>query len=427
MGRALVIAKGSLGDIIPMYAVAQALQQRGHQVLLATQHRHLQSARRLGLQAIPLDQPQNAVAAPAAPSAPTARTRSWISNDAFGGTEHAFRFELETLRQLTPPPDLVLGNPLALSGPLVADHHQCPWVYGAISPIGLVSRANPCLFPLLHGIQQASARHPLIESLSLSLVRGYSALHSLGVRREQRRMGLEQLGHPRFEGLYSRDLNLLLSSPILLGPAGALPAPTHITGFTWLEPDFLGTARSLERALDFIEAGSPPILYTLGGNARTQPGRFFQESLRASRALGKRSLIVASTQFHADLPRADDLHVTAYLPYSRLFPKVAALVHSGGIGTIGWALRHGLPSLLVPSADDQFDNAQRAQARGLADVLPRRHYRAERIARSLQALLGDDQRRARLQQVAPLLGAEQGASAACDHLERLLLRPASFE
>ncbi|MBK5929093.1 glycosyltransferase [Halochromatium salexigens] len=373
---------------------------------------------------------------------------------------------LETLLQETPPPDLVLGNQLALSGPLVAGHHQCPWVYCAISPLGLASRANPCLFPLLHGLQQACARHPAIEALSLSLVRGYSALHSRSVRREQARLGLKQLGHPRFEGLYSHDLNLLLSSPVLLGPAGAMthsaaapagalvdpdsvfldpgsaipdqaaamadpaaalrdpsaafPAPTQITGFTWLEPDFLGTARSLQRALDFIQAGSPPILYTLGGNARSHPGRFFQDSLRASRALGKRSLIVASTPFHADLPRADDLHVTAYLPYSQLFPRVEAVVHSGGIGTIGWSLRHARPSLLVPSADDQFDNAQRAQARGLAHVLPRRQYDAERVARSLQALLGDDQLRARLEQVARLLGAEQGAGAACDPLEGLL-------
>ncbi|MEA1052146.1 hypothetical protein U5801_20380 [Lamprobacter modestohalophilus] len=422
MGRILIIAKGSLGDIIPMYAVAQALRQRGHEVLLATQQRHLQSARSLGLKAIPLDQPRSDGA-----RVPTARVRSWISNDAFGGTEHAFRLELETLLQETPPPDLILGNQLALSGPLVAGHHQCPWVYCAISPLGLASRANPCLFPLLHGLQQACARHPAIEALSLSLVRGYSALHSRSVRREQARLGLKQLGHPRFEGLYSRDLNLLLSSPVLLGPAGALPAPTQITGFTWLEPDFLGTARSLQRALDFIQAGSPPILYTLGGNARSHPGRFFQESLRASRALGKRSLIVASTPFHADLPRADDLHVTAYLPYSRLFPQVEALVHSGGIGTIGWSLRFARPSLLVPSADDQFDNAQRAQARGLAHVLPRRHYRAKQVARSLQALLGDDQLRARLQQVARRLGAEQGAGAACDPLERLLLKSASFE
>ncbi|WP_201243284.1 glycosyltransferase [Halochromatium salexigens] len=89
MGRILIIAKGSLGDIIPMYAVAQALQQRGHAVLLATQQRHLESARSLGLKAIPLDQPRSDVA-----RVPAARVRSWISNDAFGGTEHAFRLEL---------------------------------------------------------------------------------------------------------------------------------------------------------------------------------------------------------------------------------------------------------------------------------------------------------------------------------------------
>jgi UDP:flavonoid glycosyltransferase YjiC (YdhE family) len=414
VAHALIIAKGSLGDIIPMYALAQALQQRGHRVNLATQTQHLRAARSLGLTAAPIDQPTgNQLQRPP-------RARRWISNDAFGGTETTLGTELAVLRPLAASAEVIIGNQLALTGPLIAAQHHRPWVYCAVSPLSLVSPDNPCLFPLLHGLQRASGRHPAAEAFSQGLVRAYSRLPSCAIRRAQRRLGLGHLGHPRFEGLYSRTLNLLLTSPLLVDRPPRCPPNTVITGFTWLEPGFLGQPRQRQRALDFIHNGSPPILYALGGNARAHPGNFFHESLGASRALGRRSLMVVASQHHATLPSAEDVHVTTYLPYSELFPHLAAVVHSGGIGTLGWALRCALPSLLVPSADDQFDNADRAQSHGYARVLRRRHYDAERVARSLQALLGDDPLRARLQPVARLLDAEQGAVIACNQLEQLI-------
>ncbi|EIC22579.1 glycosyltransferase [Thiorhodovibrio frisius] len=419
MGRALVIAKGSFGDIIPLYAVAQALQERGHEVLLATQSGHLQAARALGLKVLPIDGQQDPTAAA---SKRPLRALSWISNDAFGGSASTLRYELDTLIQHSASVDLVIGNQLALSGPLVAGHLRRPWVYCAVSPMGLVSRDNPCLFPLLHGFQRACAAHPWAHALSQALVHGSSRLLSGPLRQEQARLGLTHLGHPRFEGLFSRELNLLLTSPRFLSHTPSIPPNTLVTGITWLEADFLGHGRQLQRALDFIRSGSPPILFALGGNARANPGDYFQESLNASRALEARALIIAATRFHAQVPSAPDVHLAPYLPYSTLFPLVRAVVHSGGIGTIGWALRCAQPSLLVPQADDQFDNSHRTQSRGWARVLPRRHYRAPDLSQAIQETLADTALHARLQQLAPLLAAEQGARIACDHLERFFCR-----
>lgn len=414
MGRALIIAKGSLGDIIPMYAIARELEQRGHQVILATQTQHLRAAHIMGISAAPIDrQAGNQIQHTRAP-----RALRWISNDAFGGCKQAFGAELAALSPLAAVADIIIGNQLALSGPLVAGQHRRPWVYCAVSPLGLVSRDNPCLFPLLHGIQRASGRHRAVELLSQTLVHAYSRFLSRAVSLEQARLELGHLGHPRFKGLFSRELNLLLTSPLLLDRPLRLAPNTVVTGFTWLEPNFLGHPRQSQRTLEFITNGSPPILYALGGSARTNPGNFFQESLRVSRALGRRCLIVASSQYHATLLPAEDLHVTAYQPYSRLFPQVAAVVHSGGIGTIGWALRCARPSLLVPQADDQFDNSHRAQNRGWAHMLPRRRYRAPHLSQAIQDMLADTALHARLKQLAPQLAAEQGARSACDQLER---------
>jgi hypothetical protein len=53
--------------------------------------------------------------------------------------------------------------------------------------------------------------------------------------------------------------------------------------------------------------------------------------------------------------------VFAYAPFSKLFPRACAIVHQGGSGTTGQAMRAGRPMLIVPYAHDQPDNALRAR------------------------------------------------------------------
>ena len=47
------------------------------------------------------------------------------------------------------------------------------------------------------------------------------------------------------------------------------------------------------------------------------------------------------------------------IPFGRLFPRAAAVVHHGGIGTSAQALKAGVPQLVMPMAFDQHDNADR--------------------------------------------------------------------
>ncbi|NEV65295.1 glycosyltransferase [Thiorhodococcus minor] len=410
MSRVLVIAKGSLGDMIPMYAVASGLRDRGHRVLVGTQSRHLASAAALGLEAVAID----------GRAASAARRVPWISNEALGGSRAAFDAELSALTPQARAADVVLGNQLALSGPLVAADQGRPWIYCAVSPLGLASGDNPCLVPLLQRLQRRFPNSAPVDVGSRALVRTYAWLFSGVVRQAQSRLGLKHLGHPRFEGLFSRELNLVLTSPRLFERPPSFPTHTLVTGFTWLEPRFLDDSGAMRRALDFACSGEPPLLFALGGSARSKPGRFFQESLDASRRLGMRAMVVAAKRFHASIPSSPEVHATTYLPYSSVFPRVRAVMHSGGIGTIGWAARHGRPSLLVPGADDQFDNSYRAEQVGWARVWPRHRYRGPAVTAALDELLADASLSARLSEVSSALSQEDGATVACDAIEALL-------
>ncbi|MFM9108664.1 MAG: glycosyltransferase [Chloroflexota bacterium] len=57
------------------------------------------------------------------------------------------------------------------------------------------------------------------------------------------------------------------------------------------------------------------------------------------------------------MPRG--LIATPYAPLSALLPRARAVIHQGGIGTLAQAMRSGQPSLIVPFAHDQPDNAAR--------------------------------------------------------------------
>ena len=79
-----------------------------------------------------------------------------------------------------------------------------------------------------------------------------------------------------------------------------------------------------------------------------------------------------------------------------------------------------MSSLVVPYSHDQPDNAARVARLGVARVIPRGDYAAERAARELAALFADELCRGAAARVAEVVRAETGLPTACDALERML-------
>jgi UDP:flavonoid glycosyltransferase YjiC (YdhE family) len=107
-----------------------------------------------------------------------------------------------------------------------------------------------------------------------------------------------------------------------------------------------------------------------------------------------------------------------YLPYSAVFPRAAAVVHSGGIGTLAQALASGKPQLIVPVAFDQPDNARRTVALGVARDIPFRDATAAAMSRELTALFSAPDRISRARAIGETVAREDGARSAADALEK---------
>ena len=109
-----------------------------------------------------------------------------------------------------------------------------------------------------------------------------------------------------------------------------------------------------------------------------------------------------------------------YAPFESLLERGCVMVHHGGVGTTSQGLRAGIPTLIVPFAFDQPDNAAHAAKLGTSRTLYRKDYTAKRAAKELDTLLNSAQYTATAKRVGVEIRKEHGAAVACDLIEQYL-------
>ena len=107
----------------------------------------------------------------------------------------------------------------------------------------------------------------------------------------------------------------------------------------------------LEDLEQFLADGEAPIVFALGSSAVWIAGDFWDKAVAATLKLGRRAILLTGPTMPESLP--DTIRAYSYLPYSKVFPHAAAVVHQAGIGTLAQAMRAGCPQLIVPVAFDQ--------------------------------------------------------------------------
>jgi UDP:flavonoid glycosyltransferase YjiC (YdhE family) len=170
---------------------------------------------------------------------------------------------------------------------------------------------------------------------------------------------------------------------------------------------------SLQR---FLDAGSPPILFT-PGSANQTAAPFFRAAVDASARLGRRALLL--TRFPGHLPPLPaTAHHESFVPLTQVLPRCAALVSHGGIGTIAQGLLAGVPQLTMPMGFDQPDNATRLHRLGVGRWVVPSAFEGERVARVLSDLLGDPAVTERCRHWSTRLRSCNAIEETCDLLEQ---------
>jgi UDP:flavonoid glycosyltransferase YjiC (YdhE family) len=407
---------GSLGDLHPYIAIGRELRRRGHRPAVASFPEFRENVEAAGVEFAPM-RPDMArfgdKAALVERLVDPWRGPELLIRDMF---MPYLRESYEDLSTACRGADLLVTHPLAFAGLLLAEREHLRWVSSGLSPMTMYSAFDPPLFPaapwLMWSRKLGVAAYRCFFRIPRALVRRWEQpLHAFRA----------ELGLPptaaiaEFEGQFSPALHLALFSAVLAAPQPDWPANTVVCGFPRYDgppPD----ARTQAELEAFLGAGEPPVVFGLGSSAVMVAGEFWRAAIKAAGALKRRAILLTGTPREGLGAVPATVKVFDYLPYSAVFPRAAAVVHSGGVGTLAQALAAGRPQLIVPLAFDQPDNARRAAALGVARTVPFREADGDRMARELSLLFGSRDCVTRAHAVGEAVRVEDGAAAACDAL-----------
>ena len=176
--------------------------------------------------------------------------------------------------------------------------------------------------------------------------------------------------------------------------------------------------------MKFLDAGDPPLVATLGTAPFRHLRPFFETVMEAARRMNRRSVLL--TGGHGDnRPQSIDpsfAFATDYARYAVVFPRAAAIVHSGAIGALAEAMRAGKPMLVVPAVNaDQPDNARRAAKLGSALTIALKDFTIESAVRLLSELLNNPVYAEKAAKIGTTIRAQPSVANACDALEQAVV------
>lgn len=422
--KILMITHGSRGDVQPFAAVAKAAAARGHHVYLAAPAATAGLAEPYCTELVRIHDGPNELATDAsvvrgleqkfrglrgkAQLLESARkTRRLVA---------MFRADIaamaEDLTRRGEIPDVVLYH-ASVPGHHVADYLgvpgvlMCPQAYWV--PTGTFPDPS---FPFRVPAVLNRATFFASRAILWTYAGGSSAWR-------RRRLGLPRRPYGKLrqaDGSPSTVLNAF--SECLLPPGTDYPAQVHTTGF-WTLP--LADGWRPDPALaDFLRAGPPPVYVGFASSVTADPVALGRLVGRAVRAAGVRAVVVGGWTGLRPDDLGPEVCLVEDVPFDWLFPRVSAVVHHGGLGTLATALATGRPQIVCPSFPDQWFNARRLHELGVAPApLARRRLTEEGLTTALRQVRQDRGFADRAAELGVRIGAERGADAAVAVLERL--------
>jgi UDP:flavonoid glycosyltransferase YjiC (YdhE family) len=415
--RVVINTFGSFGDIHPYMAIAMELQRRGHVPVIATMEIYREKIEGAGLEFVPVrpNIPQPKEQDPELIRKimePRTGPRFLMEEVVYPAVRDSYADLLAAVDGV----DLLLTHSAAPAGPLVGQKTGMPWISTVLAPFSFISAYDPPVPPFWQWTRRLSVLGPEVMGFLLNLSKSLYKAKAVTDFRDE--LGLPDVGNPMFEGQHSPTRILALFSEVFAQRQPDWPQQTEITGFCFYDGHHEAVVPT--ELIRFLDSGAPPIVFTLGSSAVWVARDFFSESIEAARSIGRRAVLLIGDE--RNLPRSLPQGVIAvdYVPYQSLLPRACAVVHHGGVGTTSQALLAGVPTLIVPFAFDQSDNAEHAFRIGTSRTLYRKNYQAAKVANELEELLRHPYYSHRALDVSQKLKREDGPARASDLIEEVL-------
>ncbi|MFC6021359.1 condensation domain-containing protein [Plantactinospora solaniradicis] len=403
MATFLTSTFGTHGDVLPFIRIGQALRARGHEVVLHTHEYYGSTVRAAGLEFVPVDTESG--------YARTLLEARRLLLNVLADVDHLadyyrrnglweqVRREYESMAAVVRERDpaqvvTVSRHTSGLSVLMLREAYGVPAAWVALAPTQLMA------MPLTERL------FPRTLAASANQVRA-------------------AVGMPPVEDwapwLSSADLELGLWPDWFDGAGDRAPARTALPGFVLHDDAETGElpAEVAELVADDVPPARRPVLLT-GGSGQLLHHEWYRLAAEACARAGRPGILVCR---HRDLVPdvlPEGVQWQPSLPFRTLIPKVAAVVHHGGVLTSARAIASGVPQVVLAHGVDRPDNAVRLRRLGLGEWLPAARWTTETIAALLRRVLDDPGYAARNRARSPLVDSGAAVEAACDRLEGLL-------
>ncbi|GGE95623.1 glycosyltransferase [Sphingomonas prati] len=424
MARIVLVTIGSLGDLHPFIAIGRALVAQGHGVVLAVPEDGVAKVRGAGLDAAGILPGYRAICARVGLSAEAVAARilddpNYVIDEILMPTLQSSTAALDALAVGA---DVIAGSIFALSAGIVAEKRGLPLASVVLQPMTLFSAWRPPAAPRF-----AMMRHDPRSVIGRGWNRAFFALARIALRRRhgaridavRAEHGLgPAAGAPMLDhGAATKAVLCCWSSALGMLPPDA-PACAALVGFPFFDSESGGTEELAPEIEAFLRDGDAPIVFTLGSFAVAAPGGFYERAAEISRALGRRALLLTGQAGAAR--REGNCLFVGYAAHSAVFPRASIVVHHGGAGTTGQALRAGRPQVIVPHFGDQHDNAARVVAAGLGRTIGRGQFDLARGKAVIAGVLADRKMATRAEWVARHQVGDDGAAEAARRIVALV-------
>lgn len=416
--RLVLVAPGSRGDVQPFVALAGGLHRTGYQVRVAAHATFRPLIEAQGAEFAPftgdpramlldpaaqsvVDSGENPVRAMRGMRAALRELGDAVVSDAWHASEGA---------------DAVLHcGPLSLPAFYAAQARRLPAIGAAVQPLTR-TRAFPAITapdPGLPGPLNLLS-HIVGEQAFWGLFRGRVGRW----RREHNQPRAPLLGPFHRWRRHGHAFVYGFSPTVLPKPADWGPND-HITG-AWLLDSPAGT-RLPDDVEAFLSAGPAPVYIGFGSMTTREPHALREIVVAAVERAGQRTVLSSGWVELGAGTRSDRILVVDEIPHDLLFPRMHAIVHHGGAGTVHAGLRAGVPNLAIPFGADQGFWGRRIATLGAGPPpIPRARLTLEALGVALSQLVNDDQLRARATAVGTRLQREHGIDQAVRTITRLL-------
>jgi UDP:flavonoid glycosyltransferase YjiC (YdhE family) len=417
MAKIILATFGSLGDMHPKLALGLELKRRGHDVIIAAMEFYREKVEMTGLGFAPMRPNLD----------PEDHELAKSLMDTSKGPERVIKgIIMANIRDMYD--DLLIavdGADAVITGEIVypirsiVEKTGIKWVSTSLAPGTFFSAYDPFLPPQAPWFERLRFLGPGFHRAVFSFAKGTVKNWYEPYREFRRSLDLSEDHDPIFRDKFSKDLHLAMFSRALGAPQPDWPKNSIQTGFCFYDGqnDTGVMPAGLE---EFLDAGEPPIVFTLGSAAVMDPRDFYTESIKAAKLMGRRAIMLYGI-FNARPEGFDeDIAGFDYAPYSLLFPRAACVVHQGGVGTTAQVLRAGVPMLVMPYSHDQPDNAARCRRLGVARIIGRNSYRAAAASAEIEELISNPVYRDNALKAKEIVASEEGSVTACDAIEAML-------